>query len=92
MSSITAPASSRVNMRVSSATLEVIDEAASLQGVDRTSFVVDAAVSRARAVLLEERLRVTATEVEQIKRLLAEESPANPKLREAAQRLTQLGL
>lgn len=92
MSPITAPTSSRVNMRVSSATLEVIDEAATLQGVDRTSFVVDAAVSRARAVLLEERLRVTATEVEQIKRLLAEESPANPKLREAAERLSQLGL
>lgn len=92
MSATTAPVSSRVNMRVSSSTLEVIDEAASVQGVDRTSFVVDAAVSRARAVLLEERLRVTAAEVEQIQRIIAEDAPASPRLQEAARRLSELGL
>jgi uncharacterized protein (DUF1778 family) len=79
-------------MRISSYALEVIDEAATLQGVDRTAFFIDAAVSRARKVISEERLRVTATEVEQIKRLLAEDREPTDALRSAAQRLVDLGI
>ncbi|MBW8763333.1 MAG: DUF1778 domain-containing protein [Microbacterium sp.] len=81
-----------MNMRISSYALEVIDEAATLQGVDRTAFFIDAAVSRARSVISEERLRVTATEVGQIKRILAEDREPNDALRAAAQRLADLGL
>lgn len=93
MATATAPHSSRVNMRISSNALEVIDEAATLQGVDRTAFFIDAAVSRARKVISDERyLRVTATEVEQIKRLLAEDREPTDALRSAAQRLVELGL
>ncbi len=92
MATATAPNSARVNMRISSYALEVIDEAATLQGVDRTAFFIDAAVSRARKVISEERLRVTATEVEQIKRLLAEDREPTDALRSAAQRLVDLGI
>lgn len=92
MTAQTVPSSARVNMRVSSSALEVIDEAASLQGLDRTAFVVDAAVSRARRVLSEEKLRVTANEVEQIKRLLSEDREPSSALRAAAQRLVDLGI
>lgn len=89
---MSAVASAHVNMRVAPSALEIIDEAATIQGVARTAFVVDAAVSRARTVLLEERLRVTATEVEQIKRLLAEERQPTDALRAAAERIQELGL
>ncbi|WP_218682822.1 DUF1778 domain-containing protein [Microbacterium sp. BF1] len=92
MATATAPNSARVNMRISSSALEVIDEAATLQGIDRTAFFIDAAVTRARKVISEERLRVTATEVEQIKRLLSDDQDPTEALRSAAQRLADLGL
>jgi uncharacterized protein (DUF1778 family) len=92
MATATAPNSARVNMRISAYALEVIDEAATLQGVDRTAFFIDAAVTRARKVISEERLRVTGTEVEQIKRLLSEDKDPTEALRSAAQRLADLGL
>lgn len=92
MATATAPNSPRVNMRISSYALEVIDEAATLQGVDRTAFFIDAAMTRARKVISEERLRVTATEVEQIKRLLADDSEPNDALKAAARKLNELGL
>lgn len=92
MATATAPNSARVNMRISANALEVIDEAATLQGIDRTAFFIDAAVTRARKVISEERLRVTGTEVEQIKRLLSEDKDPTEALRSAAQRLADLGL
>lgn len=88
----TALTNPRVNMRVAPSALEMIDEAASLQGVDRTSFVIDAAVTRARKVISDDHLRVTAKEVQQIKRLLSEDREPTEALRSAAQRLVDLGL
>lgn len=83
----------KINMRVAETALEAIDEAASIQGVDRTSFVVDAAVSKARKVILEEQiLNLTEREVEQIKHMLDSDTVANEKLSAAAKRLKDLGL
>ena len=59
--------SARLNMRISPDALESIREAASAQQQDVTSFVLGAAMERARAVLVEERLlQLTPTEVAQI--------------------------
>lgn len=85
-------ATERLNMRVSAATNQLIADAADVQGTDKTSFVIEAATSKARRVLLEERaLRVTPAEALQIQALLESDSEIPDALRQAAQRLVESG-
>jgi uncharacterized protein (DUF1778 family) len=73
--------SARLNMRISPDALKSIREAASAQQQDVTSFVLGAAMERARAVLVEERLlQLTPTEMTQIDAALDEEPRVVPEL------------
>lgn len=64
----------RLNLRISAEALTTIREAAATQGQDLTSFVLGAAMDRARAVLAEERLlRMTPVEVMQLEKALDRE-------------------
>ena len=71
----------RINLRMSSEALATVREAASLQGQDMTSFVMGAALERARVVLAEDRLlRLTPHEVTQLERALDREPEVVPQL------------
>lgn len=71
----------RLNLRVSPDSLATVKEAAALQGQDMTSFVMGAALERARAVLAEDRLlRLTPHEVTQLERALDREPQVVPQL------------
>ena len=73
--------SARLNMRVTPDALDTIREAASAQQQDVTSFVLGAAMERARAVLVEERLlQLTDAEVEQVDAALDAEPRVIPEL------------
>lgn len=73
--------SERLNLRVSPDALVTVREAATIQGQDMTSFVVGAALERARAVLAEDRLlRLTPHEVNQLERALDREPEVIPQL------------
>ena len=73
--------SARLNMRVAPEALDAIREAASAQQQDVTSFVLGAAMERARAVLVEERLlQLTDAEVEQVEAALDAEPRVIPEL------------
>lgn len=85
--------SARINLRVSEDTRDIIDRAAKMQGLDRTAFMLDAAVSRAREVIFEDRLlNLSPGEVEQVRELLANAPAPTPVLRSAAKRLGDLGI
>lgn len=71
----------RLNLRVSDEALTTVREAAKLQGQDMTSFVMGAALERARAVLAEDRLlRLTPHEVLQLEKTLDREPEVIPQL------------
>jgi uncharacterized protein (DUF1778 family) len=71
----------RLNIRLSAEALETIKEAANVQQQDVTSFVMGAALERARAVLAEDRLlRLTPHEVNQLERALDAEPKVVPQL------------
>lgn len=73
--------SARLNMRVAPDSLELIREAARAQQQDVTSFVLGAALDRARLVLVEERMmRLTAREVEQVEQVLDRDPRVVPEL------------
>ncbi|HEY2877670.1 DUF1778 domain-containing protein [Nocardioides sp.] len=73
--------SERMNIRVSADALSTIREAAALQGQDMTSFVMGAAMERARAVLAEDQLlRLSPQAVTQLERALDREPAAIPQL------------
>ena len=73
--------SARLNMRIAPDALETIRDAAAAQQQDVTSFVLGAAMERARAILLEEHtLRVTPAEAAQVDEALDEEPWAIPEL------------
>ena len=73
--------SERLNVRLSPEALATIREAAEVQQQDVTSFVLGAALERARAVLAEDRLlRLTPHEVNQLERALDEEPQVVPQL------------
>lgn len=73
--------SERLNLRVSSEAMETIREAARVQQQDLTSFVLGAALERARAVLAEDRLlRLTPHEVNQLEKALDAEPQVVPQL------------
>jgi uncharacterized protein (DUF1778 family) len=68
--------------------LETIRTDASVQQQDMTSFVLGAAMERARAVIAEDRLpRLTPHEVNQLERSLDAESVVNTQLRAFIQRI-----
>jgi uncharacterized protein (DUF1778 family) len=80
-------------MRVTEETRATIVEAADAQGTDLTSFVIDAAMTKARRVLMEERaLRLTPAEASQIEALLATDAEVPAPLHAAARRLAESGL
>jgi len=66
----------------------MIRAAASVQQQDLTSFVLGAAMERARAVLAEDRiLRLTPHEVNQLERVLDSEPEVVPQLRALIRRI-----
>jgi uncharacterized protein (DUF1778 family) len=80
--------SARINLRLDPDALETIRAAASVQQQDLTSFVLGAAMERARAVIAEDRLlRLTPHEVNQLERALEAEPEANPQLRAFIERI-----
>jgi uncharacterized protein (DUF1778 family) len=80
--------SARINLRLNPEALETIRTAAIAQQQDLTSFVLGAAMERARAVIAEDRLlRLTPHEVNQLERALDAEPEVNPQLRAFIQRL-----
>ena len=82
--------SARINLRLSPESLDTIREAASVQQQDLTSFVLGAAMERARAVLTEDRiLRLTPHEVNQLERALDAEPEVVPQLRAFIRRVTE---
>lgn len=81
MSTAMSEKSGRLNLRVAPEALETIREAAAAQQQDVTSFVLGAALDRARGVLAEERLlRLTPHEVTQLERALDREPEVIPQL------------
>jgi len=77
----------RLNLRVSLDAVATVKEAAALQGQDMTSFVMGAALERARAVLAEDRLlRLTPHEVTQLERALDREPQVVPQLAKLLER------
>lgn len=73
--------SERLNLRLSADALQTIREAAKAQEQDLTSFVLGAAMERARVVIAEDRLlRLTPHEVNQLERALDSEPHVVPQL------------
>lgn len=73
--------SARLNMRISPDALATLKSAASAQQQDLTSFVLGAALQRARDVLMEERvLRISPAAMDQIEAALAEDAQPVPEL------------
>ncbi len=78
-----ATAKTRINMRIDEENLELIKEAAEANGQDMTSFVLGAALDRARAVVLEARVtRLSASEAERLEAALDAEPRVIPELAE----------
>jgi uncharacterized protein (DUF1778 family) len=74
--------SARISLRLSPEALETVRAAASVQQQDLTSFVLGAAMERARAVLAEAWiLRLTPHEVNQLERALGAKPKVVPQLR-----------
>ncbi len=72
----------RLNLRCSEQTLLLLRSAAELQDQDLTSFILGAAIDRARAVLTEDRLlRLAPVEVDELEQRLAAEATVVPQLR-----------
>jgi uncharacterized protein (DUF1778 family) len=81
--------SERINVRLSPDALATIRAAANLQQQDLTSFVLGAAMERARAVLAEDRiLRLTPHEVLQLEKALDSEPEVIPQLKAFLQRFS----
>ena len=71
----------RMNLRCSAESLATLRDAAELQGQDLTSFVLGAALDRARSVLAEDRiLRLNPAEVVQLERALDADPTVIPQL------------
>lgn len=73
--------SERLNLRCTVEALATLREAAEAQGQDLTSFVLGAALDRARSVLAEDRiLRLNPTEILQLERALDADPKVIPQL------------
>jgi uncharacterized protein (DUF1778 family) len=71
----------RLNMRLTSEALETIKEAAAVQQQDLTSFVLGAALDRARSVLAEERMmRLSPHDLTQLEAVLDRDPQVIPHL------------
>lgn len=71
----------RLNLRCSASTLAILREAADVQDQDLTSFILGAALDRARTVIAEDRvLRLTPHEVVQLEQALDAEPTVIPQL------------
>ena len=71
----------RMNLRCSAESLATLRDAAELQGQDLTSFVLGAALDRARSVLAEDRiLRLNPAEIVQLERALDADPTVIPPL------------
>lgn len=82
--------SARINLRLDPGALEMIRAAASAQQQDLTSFVLGAAMERARTVLAEDRLlRLTPHEVNQLEESLESEPEVVPQLRAFIRRISE---
>jgi uncharacterized protein (DUF1778 family) len=82
--------SARINLRLNPESLETIRAAASAQQQDLTSFVLGAALERARAVLTEERLlQLTPHEINQLERALDSEPEVVPQLKAFIRRISE---
>ena len=82
--------SARINLRLNPEALEMIRAAASVQQQDLTSFVLGAAMERARMVLAEDRLlRLTPHEVNQLEEVLGSEPEVVPQLRALIRRISE---
>ena len=74
-------AKTRINMRIEEENLELIREAAAANGQDMTSFVLGAALDRARAVVLEARVtRLSAAEAARFEAALDSDAEPAPEL------------
>ena len=72
----------RINLRSDERSVELLREAAELQGQDLTSFMMSASLDRARQVIAEDRvLRLDPTEILQVERTLDREAVEVPQLR-----------
>lgn len=75
--------SERIQLRASAEAKAQILEAASLTQQDATSFILDAATSRARAVLLEQKLlQLSANDLQQLEDALDQAEIPSPQLKE----------
>jgi uncharacterized protein (DUF1778 family) len=82
--------SARINLRLNPESLETIRAAATVQQQDLTSFVLGAAMERARLVLAEDRLlRLTSHEVNQLERALDADPEVIPQLRALIRRINE---
>jgi uncharacterized protein (DUF1778 family) len=82
--------SARVNLRLNPESLETIRAAATVQQQDLTSFVLGAAMERARLVLAEDRLlRLTSHEINQLERALDADPEVIPQLRALIRRINE---
>ena len=71
----------RMNLRCSAESLATLRDAAELQGQDLTSFVLGAALDRARSVLAEDRiLRLNPAEIVQLEQALDADPTVIPQL------------
>ncbi|WP_291382244.1 DUF1778 domain-containing protein [Demequina sp.] len=78
-----ATAKTRINMRIDEENLALIKEAADANGQDMTSFVLGAALDRARPVVLEAWVtRLSASEAERLEAALDAEPSVIPELAE----------
>jgi uncharacterized protein (DUF1778 family) len=76
-----AGAKTRINMRVSEDNLDLIKEAAEANGQDMTSFVLGAALDRARSVVLGARVtRLSAPEAARFEAALDSDAEPAPEL------------
>lgn len=82
--------SARINLRLNLESLETIRAAATVQQQDLTSFVLGAAMGRARLVLAEDRLlRLTSHEINQLERALDADPEVIPQLRALIRRINE---
>jgi len=82
--------SARINLRLNPESLETIRTAASVQQQDLTSFILGAALERARMVLAENQfLRLTSHEVNQLERALDADPEVVPQLRALVRRISE---
>lgn len=79
--------SARLNMRIDPEALQVIRDAAAAEQQDMTSFVLGAALDRAREVLVADRLtRLTASEARDLEAALERDAQVVPDIAEFTRR------